>query len=113
METSHQYKIVYTETAIRDMEEKMDYIACRFRDASLAMAWYVRLRDAIWDHLKTMPHKYLLYQEEPWRSKGVRLLVFRSDVVLYSVDERQACVYIRAVCTKGRDLPKHLGEQNE
>ena len=45
METLPQYKILYTETAIQDMEEKADYIACQFRDQGLALAWYVRLRD--------------------------------------------------------------------
>ena len=32
----------------------------------------------------------------------------RNDVVLYSVDERAGVVYIRGVCTRGRDLSAHL-----
>ena len=111
METTRQYKIAYTETAILDMEEKADYIICQFRDPTLALTWYTRLRDAIQQNLKTMPLKYPLYNLEPWRSKGVRLFTFRNDVVLYSVDEAYTCVYIRAVCTKGRDLASHLTDQ--
>ncbi len=34
------------------------------------------------------------------------------DVVLYSVDEKAEAVYIRAVCTRGRDLAAHLAEQD-
>ena len=66
METTRQYKIAYTETAIQDMEEKADYISCQFRDPALALTWYTRLRDAIQQNLKTMPLKYPLYSLEPW-----------------------------------------------
>ena len=113
MEALRQYKISYTETAIQDLEEKADYISCQFRDPALALTWYTRLRDAIQRELKTMPSKYPLYSLEPWRSKGVRLFTFRSDVVLYSVDEVHTCVHIRAVCTKGRDLSAHLTEHEK
>lgn len=65
METTRQYKIAYTETAIQDMEEKADYINCQFRDPALALTWYTRLRDAIQQNLKTMPLKYPLYSLEP------------------------------------------------
>lgn len=88
METLRQYKISYTETAIQDLEEKADYISCQFRDPALALTWYTRLRDAIQRELKTMPEKY----------------------PLYSVDEEHSFVYIRAVCTKGRDISAHLTE---
>ena len=113
METPRQYKVSYTETAIQDLEEKADYISCQFQDPALALTWYTRLRDAIQRELRTMPSKYPLYSLEPWHSKGIRLFTFRNDVILYSVDEEHSCVYIRAVCTKGRDLSAHLTEYEE
>ena len=108
MDTRKTYEILYTEAAIQDMEEKADYITCQFRDTDLALTWYFRLRDAIQEHLTTMPNKYPLYSAEPWAQRGIRQFLFRNDVVLYSVEERRACVYIRAVCTKGMDLSAHL-----
>ena len=113
METPRQYKVSYTETAIQDLEEKADYISCQFRDPALALTWYTRLRDAIQRDLRAMPSNYPLYSLEPWHSKGVRLFTFRNDVILYSVDEEHSCVYIRAVCTKGRDLSANLTEYEE
>ena len=113
METPRQYKVSYTETAIQDLEEKADYISCQFQDPALALTWYTRLRDAIQQDLRTMPGKYPLYSLEPWHSKGIRLFAFHNDVILYSVDEEHSCVYIRAVCTKGRDLSAHLTEQEK
>lgn len=113
METLPTYEILYTEAAIQDMEEKTDYIACQFRDSDLALTWYFRLRDAIQANLTTMPYKYPLYPAEPWTQKGVRLFLFRNDVILYSVDEDCTCVYIRAVCTKGMNLSAHLEQFKE
>ena len=112
MDPQKAYEILYTETAIQDMEEKTDYIACQFQDASLSLKWYLRLRDAIQENLSTMPLKYPLYPVEPWARKGIRQFLFRKDVVLYSVEESRARVYIRAVCTRGMDLSAHMaGEQ--
>ena len=108
MEPNRQYKIIYAESAILDIEEKADYIEYKFRDRNLAQTWYLRLKNAIQDELSTFPLMNSLYNQSPWAEKGVRLMLFRNDVILYSVDAENQIVYIRAVCTKGRDLAAHL-----
>ena len=107
-----QYKIVYTESAIQDIEEKADYIAAQFHDPDLAEEWYFRLKFEIQKQLTTFPFKYQPYHVEPWAGRGVRQYVTRNDVVLYSVDEDGRKVFIRAVCTRGQDLAAHLAEQD-
>ena len=111
MEQIPQYKVVYAESAIRDIEEKSDYIATQFRDPELAEHWYLSLRASIQKQLTTFPHKFQPYNVEPWDQRGIRQYITRNDVVLYSVDDEARVVYIRAVCTKGRDLAAHLSEQ--
>lgn len=106
--SSERYRIVYTESAVRDLEEKADYIALTLREPGLAETWYLRLRAAILENLEKFPKKYPLYPVEKWSAKGVRQFVFRNDVVLYSAEEEKRTVYIWAVCTKGRDLSGHL-----
>ena len=113
MDDFPQYRIVYTRTAVQDIEEKADYISAQFRDQNLAATWYFRLRKEIQTDLSTFPLKYQCYDAEPWRERGVRLFVTRNDVVLYSVDQTAAVVYIRAVCTRGRDLSAHLEHQEQ
>ena len=108
MERIQNYKIVYTQTAIEDIEEKADYIAFQLCDPELAEKWYFRLREQIQESLSTFPFKYSLYTREPWEKQGIRQFISRNDVVLYSVDTAQNIVFIRAVCTKGRDLSAHL-----
>lgn len=105
-----KYRIVYTESAIRDMEEKADYISFNLHDPGLAETWYLRLRAEILKDLTQFPCKYPLYHIQRWSEKGIRKFIFRNDVILYSVNEKERIVYVRAVCTKGRDLTAHLGE---
>ena len=111
MEQIPRYKVVYAESAIRDIEEKSDYIAAQFRDPGLAERWYLSLRASIQKQLTTFPHKFQPYNVEPWGQRGIRQYITHNDMVLYSVDDEARVVYIRAVCTKGRDLAAHLSEQ--
>ena len=104
------YKILYTQTAVKDLEDKANYISFQLHDPALAQRWYLRLRELIQDGLTTFLLKYPLYDVEPWKEKGIRLFFTRGDVVLYSVDLEKQDVYIRGVCTKGRDLSSHLEE---
>ena len=79
-------------------------------ELDLAEKWYRRLREAIQERVSTFPKKYALYDRGSSKEKGVRLFDFRNDVILYTVDEATLTVYILAVCTKGRDLDRHLLE---
>ena len=97
-----RYEIIYTEAAVQDIEEKADYIAAQFSDPELAENWYFRLTADIQKNLAP------LYGVEPWNERGIREYVSRNDVILYSVDEGTQRIYIRAVCTRGRDLASHL-----
>lgn len=110
MEQIPKYKVVYAESAIRDIEEKADYIAVQFRDPRLAGRWYLSLRASIQEQLTTFPHKFQLYNVEPWHQRGIRQFITRNDVVLYHVDDERRIIYIWAICTKGRDLAAHLTE---
>lgn len=83
------------------------------RDVRLAETWYRRLCTEIQQGLSTFPFKYPKYHTEPWGTRGVHLFVTRSDVVLYSVDSASDSVYIRGVCTRGRDLAAHLDQTEQ
>ena len=108
-----RYKIFYTSTAEQDITEKLMYIMQQYRNTVLAERWYNRLRALIQENLTVFPAKYPLYDVEPWSSAGIRQYVTRNDVILYSVDEIHSYVYIRSVCTRGRNLDLHLSEQSE
>ena len=51
MEQIPQYKIIYTETAVLDIEEKADYIETQLGEAGLALSWYLHLKETILQNL--------------------------------------------------------------
>lgn len=106
MEEIKRYKIVYTETAERQLIDEADYITWQFGAPDLAEIWYERLRADIQCGLSTLPYKFQLYDVSPWREQGIRIFLSRNDVVLYRVDETNGFVYIEAALTKGKDLTK-------
>lgn len=108
-----QYQIFYTETAVNDISGKFQYITHAFHDRVLAEHWYFRLKAEIRSNLSSMPAKFAYYDVAPWREQGIHLLLTRQDVVLYSIDESAASVYVHAVCTAGRDLNAHLEQATE
>ncbi len=105
-----KYRILYTESAIRNLEEKADYISFNLHDSGLAEAWYLRLRAEILKELTQFPYKYPLCHIQMWSDKGVRQFTFRNDMILYSVNEPEQIVTIWMICTKGRDLAAQLEE---
>lgn len=107
---SSGYQVFYAESAVRDLEEKAGYISFTLHEPGLAEKWYVRLRRELQEDLTYFPYKYPLCSIERWAQAGVRQLVFRNDVILYSVNEAERRVYIRAVCTSGQDLSAHLND---
>lgn len=113
MDEIRHYDIIYTESATQDMIEKADYIATELQENSLAFRWYRRLRENLQNNLSTFPYKYPVYDIEPWKTKGYRILTTSGDVVIYTVDEELAAVYIHMVCTRGRDISAQLSNRTD
>ena len=108
MDENLQYEIIYTESATSDILDKADYIAKTLKEDNLALKWYQRLREHIQKNLTVFPYMYPPYNREPWKSKGYRLMTTANDAVLYTVEDTERTVHIHAVCTRGRDINKHL-----
>lgn len=61
--------------------------------------------------LERMPERFRLYEREPWRSRGLRVLPVDNFVVLYIPDEEKETVTIIRVMYCGRDIEKELHER--
>ena len=108
--SAEKYRIVYTESAQLDIEEKADYISFVLREGRIGNNWYLRLRQEVREKLSLFPRKYPVFR----RYEGtleIRQYVCRNDVILYSVDEDCRAVYIWAITTKGRDLDSFLSKR--
>ena len=86
------------------MYAKGDYISAQLRDSSLALKWYERLKKDILYELSFFPYKYPVIKKGISLEKDIHILTIRNDIVLFSIDENRALVYVLNVYTKGKNL---------
>ena len=103
------WSIDYTEDAEQDLQNIYDYISNTLLEPVTAAKQINRILDAV-DFLYHMPLRYRIYDHEPWRSKGLRVMPVNNYVVFYLPDEQKGSVSIIRIMYGGRDMEKHLSE---
>ena len=103
------HDIFYTAKAWNDLEEIYEYIALQLQEPVIAQRMYNSIVSAI-HSLDTFPLRYALFENEPWKSRGLRKLLVKKYLVFYTVDEVKKAVNIIRIIYGGRDLDKQLTE---
>ncbi len=96
------YKVKITNYAIEQMQEAMTYISKVLREPGIARKWLTKLKQEISD-LRTMPQRFPLVDEEPWRTNGIRKMLVDNFIVYYWPDEAGKTVWVAAVIYGRRD----------
>ena len=96
------YSVKLTPHAIVQIQETIAYISKVLLVPETAVAWADYLQKEI-AMLDSMPARYPLIEEEPWRTKGIRKMPVRNFIVYYLIDESQKTVWITAVVYGRRD----------
>ena len=105
-------KIVYTNTARRDLREIYEYIAYTLLVPDTAKAVSEKLlRES--RSLESLPERNPLYRDEPWHSQGVRFLRVKNYLVFYTVNPDADTVSIARIMYGGRDISRQLEETPE
>ena len=101
------WEIIYTDSAYRDLDGIYDYIADVLLEPVIAQNQTDRLMDAA-DSLDNMPLRHRLYEHEPWRSRGWRIMPVDNYLVFYLPSEAEGIVSImRIMHTKCIFIVKH------
>jgi len=103
------WNVFYTDEAQEDLQGIYDYIAYVLLVPEAAARQADRIMDAV-DSLDHMPLRYRLYDHEPWRSKGLRMLSVDNYVLFYLPNETDGTVAIIRIMYGGRDFERQLGE---
>ena len=103
------WSVQYSPLAEADLEDIQDYIADILLASEAALRQTVRIVEAV-SSLSEMPMRYRLYDHEPWRGLGLRVMPVDRYVVLYLPEEREDTVYVLRILYGGRDLPAQLDE---
>ena len=105
-------KIVYTNTARRDLREIYEYIAYTLLVPDTAKAISEKIMGEA-RSLESLPERNPLYQDEPWHSQGVRFLRVKNYLVFYTVNPDTDTVSIARIVYGGRDISRQLEETQE
>ena len=96
------YRVKITDYAIEQMREAMTYISKVLQEPAVARKWLAALKQEI-SGLSTMPLRFPLVEEEPWRTSGVRKMPVGNFIVYYWPDELAKIVWVTAVIYGRRD----------
>lgn len=102
-----KWKIKYSAQALADLKTIFEYIAFELLVPDTARGQVKRIMDSV-DKLGEMPMMYKIYENEPWKSKGLRFFPADNYVVLYPPKENLQTVNVVRIIYGGRDINKQL-----
>lgn len=101
------YEVIITEQADSDLRNIYEYIAFELLSPDNASGQLGRLEKHIMV-LEEFPEKFKLYEKDPWRSRGLRVMPIDNYQVFYIVDKTAGTVLVIRVMYAGRDVDKQL-----
>lgn len=101
------YSVEISERAEHDLRNIYEYIAFELSSPENASGQLERLEKNIMG-LEQMPNRFRRYENEPWHSRGLRVLPVDNFVVFYIPDEETKKVTVVRVMYSGRDIDKQL-----
>ena len=103
------YDIFYTAKARDDLKDIYEYIAFNLQEPLTAGKMYNNIITAV-HTLENFPMRNALYENEPWRSRGLRKLPVKNFIVFYTANKENNSVNVIRIMYGARDLEKHLNE---
>lgn len=101
------FKVEVSNQAETDLRGIFEYIAFKLQSPESAIGQLDRLEKAILS-LDFQPERFRLYDNEPWRSRGLHIMPVDNFVVLYVVDRDNNTVGIVRVMYGKRDIDAQL-----
>ena len=102
-----RFEVELTERADRDLRNIFLYIAVDLLSPENAEKQVKRLWNAILS-LDELPERYRRYEDEPWHSRGLRILPVDNYNILYIPSLEERIVRIMTVMYGGRDISEQL-----
>ena len=104
-----KWNVEYTEDAERDFDGIYEYFSGVRLETAAAVKLLRDLKQAA-DSLEFMPLRCPNYPNEPWKSRGLRVLHKHKYAIVYLPDETTKTVSVVRVVYGGRDVDTELGE---
>ena len=108
-----QYDVTYTERAECDLRGIYEYIAFTLLEPHVAGKQSNRIINAV-SGLDQMPERFRRYENEPWRSEGLRVMPVDNYLVFYVPSELptkpKGMVTVIRIIYGGRDIDAELSQ---
>ena len=101
------YSVKITNEANNDLRSIYEYIAFELKSIENAIGQLDRLEQSILK-LNEMPERYKRYENEPWKSKGLRMMPVDNYIVFYIPDSHKNTVTVIRVMYGGRNIERQL-----
>lgn len=101
------FEIKISDQADTDLRNIYEYIAFELQSPENAGGQLDRLEESIMS-LDQMPERFREYENEPWHSRGLRIMPIDNYCVLYIPDTEKAVVTVIRVMYGGRDIDTQL-----
>ena len=101
------YRVQLAEEAKQDLHDIYEYIAFSLLEPEIAKNTKQRIVDEL-RTLRQMPCRYPIYQEEPWKSRGLRRINIGNYCGFFLVAQKS--VQVIRVLYGGRDISSILSK---
>ena len=91
-----EYQVTLTPQATEQIHQAVLYIARTLQEPQTAKRWADLLYKEI-AGLNSMPSRYPLTDEEPWRTKGIHKMPVKNFLVYYLIDKEKKNVSVTTV----------------
>ncbi|MCL2766750.1 MAG: type II toxin-antitoxin system RelE/ParE family toxin [Peptococcaceae bacterium] len=102
-----KFYVKTTGLARLDMRLIYEYIAKTLKAPVTAEKQYSRIEKAIYS-LEIMPERFRRYEEEPWRSRNLRVMPVDNYLVLYIVDKKNSVATVIRIMYSARNIKSEL-----
>ena len=103
------WTVDFTDEAKAELRSIYKYIHDVLLEPQTALAQIKRIKQAT-DALDQFPFRYRIYDQEPWRSMGFRILPVDNYLVFYVPDESRNVVEIIHIIYGGRNIKALLNQ---
>lgn len=103
------WKISYTQKALQDLDGIYEYISKVLVEPVIAKRLVTLIMKEIRE-LESLPMRHHLFDEEPLKSQGLRIMPVKNYLVAYIPKEADHTVYIIRIMYGGRDISKQLND---
>lgn len=98
-------EVVYSTSAETDLENIYDYVSVHLMNPETARRLILRIMESI-ESLNTMPLRFPIYFDEPWRSQSIRFFPCANYLIFYRLNKDR--VEVIRVIYKKRDMSQQM-----